>query len=77
MLKAKASTMICKCLCISKTHYVWRTCQDNAVRDYHKIREGRVFSWEHEPMGGHPGEDYHCRCMAEPSRPELLIRDVA
>lgn len=62
---------------VGVTHYVWRTCQDNAVRDSHRDREGRVFSWQERPMGGHPGEDYNCRCEAEPSRPESLIRDVA
>lgn len=48
------------------THYVWRTQRDGKVRSSHAEREGQVFSWDEPPEGGHPGEDYGCRCTAEP-----------
>ena len=43
-------------------YYIWRTKGDNKVRDRHKEREGKVFNWHMPPTGGHPGEDYNCRC---------------
>ena len=52
------------------THYIWRTRNDGKVRSSHADQEGRVFSWNDPPVGGHPGEDYNCRCTAEPYYPE-------
>lgn len=52
------------------THYIWRTRRDGKVRSSHAEREGQVFSWEDPPEGGHPGEDYGCRCTAEPYLPQ-------
>lgn len=52
------------------THYVWRTRRDGKVRSSHAEREGQVFSWDDPPEGGHPGEDYGCRCTAEPYLPQ-------
>lgn len=46
--------------------YVWRTSRDERVRDSHRDREGKVFSWNKPPEGGHPGIDYGCRCTSEP-----------
>ncbi len=46
--------------------YKWRTVGDTHVRDAHAAREGQTFSWAQPPDGGHPGEDYNCRCWAEP-----------
>ena len=46
--------------------YIWRTSGDNKVRTAHAMREGKVFSWDNPPEGGHPGEAYGCRCTAEP-----------
>lgn len=48
------------------THYVWRTRGDGRVRASHAANNGRVFSWDYPPATGHPGEDYGCRCVAEP-----------
>ena len=48
------------------TQYTWRTMLDNRVRPKHAAREGRVFSWNDPPEGGHPGEDFACRCFAQP-----------
>ena len=32
----------------------------------HAARDGQTFAWNTPPQGGHPGEDYGCRCWAEP-----------
>lgn len=48
------------------THYVWRTHGDGRVRAMHAANNGRIFSWDYPPATGHPGEDYGCRCTAEP-----------
>lgn len=45
--------------------YIWRTAGDGDVRPEHAAREGQVFDWSNPPKGGHPGEDYGCRCVAE------------
>ena len=45
-------------------NYKWYTQLDKRVRPSHKKREGRIFSWDDPPKGGHPGEDYGCRCWA-------------
>ncbi|OGU55474.1 MAG: hypothetical protein A2V66_11905 [Ignavibacteria bacterium RBG_13_36_8] len=47
--------------------YIWRTALDERVRDEHEEREGQEFNWNDPPEGGHPGEDYQCRCYAEPN----------
>ena len=51
--------------------YIWRTCQDERVRESHKELHGKMFSWDNPPDVGrgrrcHPGEDYQCRCRAKP-----------
>lgn len=46
-------------------HYVWRTMRDGKVRHGHARRNGRTFSFTNPPPGGHPGEDYGCRCWVE------------
>ena len=48
------------------THYIWRTRGDGKVRASHAVNNGRIFSWDNPPETGHPGEDYGCRCTAEP-----------
>jgi SPP1 gp7 family putative phage head morphogenesis protein len=50
----------------TSTHYIWRTRGDGKVRAAHAANNGRIFSWDHSPTTGHPGEDYNCRCVAEP-----------
>lgn len=52
--------------------YVWRTMNDNRVRDEHVDREGESFSWGDPPEGGHPGEDIQCRCYAEPDFSDIV-----
>ena len=51
------------------THYIWRTRSDGKVRAAHAANNGRIFSWDTPPPMGHPGEDFNCRCTAEPYVP--------
>jgi len=53
-------------------YYIWRTKKDDKVRGKHAEREGEIFNWNVPPEGGHPGEDYNCRCWAEPYSPDLM-----
>lgn len=48
------------------SHYIWRTRGDGKVRSTHAVNNGKIFSWDVPPETGHPGEDYNCRCTAEP-----------
>ncbi len=48
------------------THYIWRTQGDDKVRASHAANNGKIFAWDNPPETGHPGEDYNCRCTAEP-----------
>lgn len=56
----------------SKKEYVWRTQQDDKVRDLHNELEGKQFSFDDPPISGtsgfrgNPGEPANCRCYAEP-----------
>lgn len=63
--------------------YIWSTSLDERVRGRpdglypnarpsHWHREGKVFSWDEPPEGGHPGEDIKCRCSAIPVLDDLL-----
>ena len=51
------------------SHYVWRTREDGKVRPSHAANDGHVFAWDDPPPTGNPGEDYGCRCVAEPYYP--------
>lgn len=47
--------------------YIWRTSEDERVRDTHRVKNGEEFQWDDPPADtGHPGEDFNCRCYAEP-----------
>lgn len=52
--------------------YRWRTVRDERVRPFHSDLEGTVQRWDSPPVvssdgrRAHPGEDYQCRCQAEP-----------
>lgn len=55
------------------TRYIWRTSRDSRVRDSHRHLEGKVFFFGQPPIvdkingrRAQPGEDFGCRCMAEP-----------
>ncbi len=67
---------------IGATKYTWRCSLDERVRGNpdglypkadpsHWDREGKVYSWDDPPEGGHPGEAPLCRCGAE-----LVVEDV-
>lgn len=68
---------------LSITSYRWRNSQDERVRGNpsgkypnarpsHWHREGKIFQWNDPPEGGHPGEDFNCRCYAEPVLDDIL-----
>lgn len=46
--------------------YIWHTAGDDRVRESHAANAGKVFAWAHPPGTGNPGEDFNCRCWAEP-----------
>lgn len=48
------------------TSYIWRSRDDDRVRALHAERDDQVFAWTAPPTGGHPGEEWNCRCTAEP-----------
>lgn len=48
------------------THYIWRTQGDDKVRASHAANNGKIFAWDNPPETGYPGDDYNCRCTAEP-----------
>lgn len=54
--------------------YIWHTVGDGKVRSSHAERDGKTFSWDDPPEGGHPGEAPNCRCWAEDTEePNCLI----
>lgn len=44
--------------------YVWNTQHDARVREGHAERDDKIFRWDHPPEGGHPSQDFGCRCYA-------------
>lgn len=60
-----------------RVFYRWRTSEDERVRPEHAARHGRIFSWVYPPAGGHPGEDYGCRCWAELVRNDDVVEDAS
>ncbi len=58
------------------TKYIWRTAQDERVRETHQDLDGLTFSWDDPPDTGtgfnHPGFDFQCRCQAEPILNDIL-----
>lgn len=59
--------------------YIWRTVQDERVRDTHAEADGNFYTWDKPPdvtEGNHPGEDYQCRCWAEPVLPSRMDVEV-
>ena len=45
--------------------YRWRTSKDERVRRTHRVLEGSLQRWDHEPSEGHPGYAVQCRCTAQ------------
>lgn len=63
--------------------YKWRNVGDRRVRGNpsglyptaipsHWARDGKIYSWNKPPEGGHPGQPIQCRCYAEPLLEDLL-----
>lgn len=52
--------------------YRWRHVGDDAVRVEHRLREGKIFSYDKPPFDGNPGEPVQCRCWAEPVLEDVL-----
>ena len=46
--------------------YIWQTMRDSRVREQHRKREGKRYSWDNPPEGGHPSMAVRCRCKAKP-----------
>ena len=46
--------------------YIWRTQDDDKVRISHAKNNGKKFSYDDPPETGNPGDEYGCRCWAEP-----------
>jgi SPP1 gp7 family putative phage head morphogenesis protein len=58
--------------------YIWRTVGDERVRETHADNEDQTFAWDNPPVEtGHPGEDYQCRCWAEPVLPEFVAFEAS
>lgn len=52
---------------IRVTHYTWQTVGDARVRDTHKVRQGKRYSYKRGPPRGlNPGQEPQCRCWASP-----------
>lgn len=58
--------------------YTWRTSLDDRVREMHRELNGTRHRWDDPPVTNpagdrnHPGEDYQCRCYADPVIAPLL-----
>lgn len=61
---------------IGLTHYMWSTSQDSRVRDEHRPLDGKIFTWDDPPPGGHPGEAIQCRCVALPMLDEEKAKKI-
>ena len=55
---------------IGITEYIWRTAQDERVRDTHAALDGTRQGYDSPPSVGNPGDDILCRCVAIPYIPE-------
>jgi uncharacterized protein with gpF-like domain len=56
---------------VDSTHYIWRTAEDESVRESHAEMEGQVVAWNDPPTLSdgtttHAGQIYNCRCYPEP-----------
>jgi SPP1 gp7 family putative phage head morphogenesis protein len=56
--------------------FIWRTANDNRVRDSHAVLDGETFRWDKPPVvdgaPSLPGMPINCRCEAEPVLGPLL-----
>jgi hypothetical protein len=56
--------------------YIWRTRGDGRVRASHAANDGKVFDRNNPPPTGNPGQDYGCRCWAEPVGGDVYVEQV-
>lgn len=53
--------------------YIWQDSDDARVRPTHKKNDGKEFRWKSPPSDtGHPGQDYQCRCWADPNLKDII-----
>lgn len=52
--------------------FIWRTMNDDRVREEHEERDGETYSYSDPPDGELPGEPINCRCYAEPVFTDIL-----
>lgn len=52
------------------THYRWFYTQTRRACA-HADRDGKVYSWEGPPSGGHPGSEEGCMCIAMACLPDF------
>jgi len=51
---------------VGVAQYIWRTSEDERVRQDHRVKNGRRIRWDDPPTDtGHPGQDIQCRCVAQ------------
>jgi len=71
-VKHNAATQQAQAKAAGITRYRWRITRDEATRPMHRALDGKEFSYDQPPVTNkngdrnHPGEDYQCRCQAEP-----------
>lgn len=82
--KANAALTEARAQMAGITHYIWRTMQDEDVRESHAALEGQIFAFDAPPVvdeGGayNPGGVYNCRCYSEPllTRPDAPLELIA
>ena len=50
---------------LNNNFYIWKTVGDSRVRGSHKNRNEKKYSFFSPPDGGHPGQDFGCRCYVD------------
>lgn len=76
---AKSSSTLtqARATAVGADSYIWRTAQDESVRESHAEMEGEVVRWDSPPTLSdgtttHAGQIYNCRCYPEPIFSDLL-----
>lgn len=54
------------------TRFIWHSVNDSRVRDEHRERNGKTYSYADPPDGELPGEPVLCRCYGEPILDDIL-----
>ena len=76
---SKASTIFtqARAEALGSDGYIWRSSEDEDVRDRHKELNGKFFKWDDPPIAdeksgirAHAGCIWNCRCYPEPVIPE-------